>query len=631
MCQAFYATILADTNRDGYIDHLDIDARQHWTRERGAFLLANVADTDGRCSKLLVAPPPPNESSNGTTYDVNIERYLDVCHDATDNILRNPEYLAPIRTLPIAQGLDDNASATIHVTDEEAAAKCRVFVKTLEGTWQYVSSNHTFNAADIKKGLELGVDARDVRRPTWDGHIRVHFTVRSTGTQSSDYVALRVAPVLTHHHLQLAERAFTTAAKWNNSQIKYVSDFQQNVRAAGIHEPVFLFTGDDVWTQDFFEPGYTSIPGPDGPVVLRIMIRSVQSERDSAREIYTKLRSSSVGAIQHLGLGESIDSTGNLETVPPHKFRNVSYPAGRIIMGTLAAEKPLMLPFLEAQEVQKPIELDTDWLQVGHVDEFLQFLPAGNDRGWVLMVDDPVAGLDLIKTAAKTHGDDKAVSRPLFPGEPEALCIPDDTISDVVKLRNITEVTRYIADRIQHNVDILKRETGLAEKDIFRVPALYHNYFTGGWKCAANRTDSDGADNSTESLSPRLIAKDRIVGGPATQGKSIIQAAMGHNKHSRLQQRDDSESNLTSKAIALYPGTINGVVLTDSLVLAPNPWGPVIDGVDILARAVEEAYARVNFNVTFQDNWFSHHQLGGEVHCGSNTWRQADTVWWAGN
>lgn len=633
-CQAFNATILADTNRDGQIDHLDVDAKQQWTRERGALFLANVADTDGRCTKLLVHPPDPYEGANGTTngtasltasgdeYDIKIESYLDACHDATDNVLRNAMYLAPLRTLPIRKGLDEQATATIHVTDEEAATKCRVFVKDYEGSWQYVAANHTFNAADIKKGLELGIDARDIRRPTWNGSVQVHFTVRSAKTEISDHVALRVAPVLTHHHAQLAERAFTTAAKRNDSQVQYVSDFQENVLAAGIDEPVFLFTYDDIWTQDFFEPGYTSIPGPDGPIVLRVMIRSTQSRRLAGRQVFSSLRSSTVGAVQHLGLGRSIDSTGNLETVPPHTFRNVSYPAGRVIMGSFASEKPLMLAFLEAQETQKPIELDTDWLSVGHVDEFLQFLPTDNARGWVLMVDDPMAGLEILEAAAKTHGSEKAVSRPRLAGEPDDLCLPQESINDVLKFKKITEVNRYIAGRIQYNIDILKRETGLTDEDIVRVPALFENEHTGSWTCA---------DNSPGSSDPQLVAKDRIVGGPAMKAKSIIEAAGGRSKRSRLQQRDDSGNGLTAPAGALYPGTINGVVLTDSLVLAPNPWGPVINGVDILAQAVEEAYARVKYNVTFQDDWFSHHQRGGEVHCGSNTWRQADTIWWADN
>lgn len=41
--------------------------------------------------------------------------------------------------------------------------------------------------------------------------------------------------------------------------------------------------------------------------------------------------------------------------------------------------------FLNAQRVQPPVELFVDWLAVGHVDEFLSFVPApdGKVRTWV--------------------------------------------------------------------------------------------------------------------------------------------------------------------------------------------------------------------------------------------------------
>lgn len=40
--------------------------------------------------------------------------------------------------------------------------------------------------------------------------------------------------------------------------------------------------------------------------------------------------------------------------------------------------------FLHAQKVQPPVELFVDWLAVGHVDEFLSFVPApdGKVRMW---------------------------------------------------------------------------------------------------------------------------------------------------------------------------------------------------------------------------------------------------------
>lgn len=36
--------------------------------------------------------------------------------------------------------------------------------------------------------------------------------------------------------------------------------------------------------------------------------------------------------------------------------------------------------FLYAQRVQPPVELFVDWLAVGHVDEFLSFVPAPDEK-----------------------------------------------------------------------------------------------------------------------------------------------------------------------------------------------------------------------------------------------------------
>ncbi|KAG8405109.1 hypothetical protein J3459_011399 [Metarhizium acridum] len=80
--------------------------------------------------------------------------------------------------------------------------------------------------------------------------------------------------------------------------------------------------------------------------------------------------------------------------------------------------------------------------------------------------------------------------------------------------------------------------------------------------------------------------------------------------------------------LALHPATINGVVYDNRQYMAPNPWGPIIGGKDILAEALSEAYAKAGFQVTFMDGWFDHHVLNGETHCGSNVDRDASQKWW---
>ncbi|KAF5965512.1 arginine deiminase type-3 [Fusarium coicis] len=537
-CDALKVTIFADTNRDGKVDKKDIDGKTSWTANRGALILPNIGDTGLRFAKKW-GPGADIIPSN--------ETYLDLCNDATDDILHNPKFLAPLKTLPIS-GLSPSAKGSIQITDKTAAAK-------------------------------------------------------------------------------VAQRIFSTGvneAGSNPQQQQFVDDIKRNVASSGIKDPIFLFDNQDIWTQDFFEPGYSSMPGPNGPITIRIMIRSVQSSRRSGRDAFHELRSDSVGAVQHPGDGDTIDSTENLETIPPYKYNGKSFPQGRTIMGAWDGRAPLMVDFLKAQEVQDPLILDTSWLYVGHVDEFLQFLPACNERGWIVMVADPLKGLDLLKKASKAgHGNVKAVSRSLQVEEKkQELCLPRQTIQEALKFKNFEAIQKSSAQRIEANLNILKQETGITDKNIFRVPMPFYYAESDSWLCPGQKPSDSNAEEGSSKTPQKASGKTGFTMkgamGPVYKAKSIVEAG---TPKSSLQRRT---VDTATQVLALWPGTVNGLVLPDQKVLAPNPWGPVINKQDIFTNAVSEVYASAGYNITYQDDWFSHFKLQGDVHCGSNSWRAID-------
>ncbi|TWU70603.1 hypothetical protein ED733_000764 [Metarhizium rileyi] len=596
VCQALCPVILADTNRDGKVDlegGTDLPGKDTWTEKVGALFLANIGDTNRRCSdKIKLSMGEEAETSQNTP-----DEELDKCHDASDNVLRNAKYLASMKTVPMSN-LSSSSTASVVVLGESAAKNVRIFHKS-GSNWSYVASNYTFGVEELRHGLELGIDGRDVRRPDgWDGRATVQLTIRDGANTCNDSVALRVAPVLTHHHLQLASEILTSEAAADGFGARFAKDLQSHVEKAGIRKPVTLVRGDS-WTQDYFEPGYSSIPGPDGPVMLRVLIRAAV-DSIPGRVVFADLRSDSVGAVQEYGRGskddEDMDHTGNLETIPPHTHNGKSYPAGRAVMGSRAGQKPNMFRFLLAQETQAPVEIDTTWLYVGHTDEFMQFLPADNERGWVMMVDDPRAGLELLRGAQRAgHGNVRALSRPAFPTDgldtrSKNISLPAVTIDGVLSRANFSRVQDYAARNIDKNIDTIKRETGLTDAEIVRVPALYYNEPMPG---------------------PRQYQPVRHLPevGP---------------------DEDASLRNLSQafQVYSLYPGVINGLVLTRTHYLAPDPWGPVVDGKDLLKEAVAAAYAKANMVVEYMDDWFSHHLGVGEVHCGSNSIRDPTIPWW---
>ncbi|OAA58297.1 Protein-arginine deiminase [Cordyceps fumosorosea ARSEF 2679] len=671
--QALEAKIFADSNRDGKVDigGNDVAGKNTWTEKSGALFLANIGDSNRRCASQIAAedpsdapPLPPGAEGDGDedgedddecgggdnggqeNYNPS-EGYpnFNSCNDASDNIQRNPKYLAPVLTAPIPT-LGNSATGSVVVINQTAASKVRVFLK--EGSnWTYIASNYTFKADQLRKGLSLGVDAREVRTVEWDGRATLQFSVKDQGKEAKDSVAMRVAPVLTHHHAQLTEQVVSS---WysgilppdssvqkpeSDMQKRFVDDLEKISKKAGVKGQFVLVNTTDTWAQDFFEPGYTTMPGPTGPIVLRIMVASAQHDRRQAhRWIFRNMRSDSMGAVQQPWHGFTTDSTGNLETVPPYTLNGKSYPAGRTIMGSQNKEKPHMVKFLNAQEVQAPIEMDTTWLKVGHVDEFVQFLPAKNKRGWVMMVDDALAGLAILQQAQKQgHGKVRAVSRPVVPGDAPATCVPTSTIDDLLKMVNITDIQKYCDESIKTNIAILKRETGVTDAEIIRVPALFH---PEPWACGPS---NNTGPSTTSSASPQKPQKTPgYAPSPRKPGQggsrkhygnlkpyANIREAAGVKPGSIIRRQDGSAVMQVS---AMYPGCINGVVLSDKEYVAPNPWGPVIGGKDVLAAAVTAAYAKANYTVHYMDDWHTHHTNGGEVHCGSNTIRKTTAQWW---
>lgn len=576
----FRADIRADSNRDGRVDldgNTDIAHKLSSSNHAGAIFLANIGDTGRRCSKLALRGSPPSNEK------------LAACNDASDDIQRSDRYMAHLRTVPIPR-LTPGAYGTVSVGDATARKNVRIFRR--EGSeWLITQNDHKFTQNQLQLGLNLGIDARDTRRPGgWDGRVNVHFTVHDRGKISADSVKLRVAPILTYHHSQSVQQIFATAGNDTSNffQRKFVSALEASLAEMDVNYPLFKFNAsDDIWAQDFFEPGYTSMPGPSGPVTLQVMIRSAQDDRVAGRQVFEYLRGSGTGAVQDRGGSrDEINSMGNLETIPPHNFNGKNYTAGRIVLGTHGARKPYILKYMLAQEIQDPLLLDTNWLAVGHVDEMLQFLPANNSLGWAMLVPDPQAGLAILrKTQSAGYGNIRAFSRQNdTEGNPSDLFgipwglhgVPSYTIDDLLSQSQIIEANANFARSIRGTVNLLKRETGITNADIHGVPAVFRTGLT-----------------------------------------------FPPNGGIRPERNNNSEL-----AGSLYPASINGQVLSSTQYLAPNPWGPVVDGRDIMADAVSEVYGRLGFKVNFVDNWNSHHTWGGEVHCATNTIRNGNYRWW---
>ncbi len=218
------------------------------------------------------------------------------------------------------------------------------------------------------------------------------------------------------------------------------------------------FSTDDIWAQDFFETAYTSMPSKDGPHVMRIALRSANLYSDSntsplrraGRVAFTRFRTRDSAGVQQYDLKsdpdmDSLNSMGNFETIPPFAVGDEKWPVGRILRGSIPKFHPdaSFSKMLEAQQVQKPVLVDTSWLLVGHVDETISFVKSATPRGWKLLVNDPTLARKMLEDAGEAgHGDVVMFDGPRWPtnkGTRAAVATISEVLDDALRERARSE------------------------------------------------------------------------------------------------------------------------------------------------------------------------------------------------
>ncbi len=562
---AIVADLRADSNRDGEVRFDESDSvKTVWDATSGAVLLANIDDDKGRCKKVGDDVDLP--SCNDATNDV-----VDGADDALD--------LARLKTRPWAEA-PDTATGTFAV-NAPAKEQVRLFWRSGAGAtdFEVVTDDTTFTAAELRAGVELAIEAKDIVRDTatWDGFVDVTLTVAVGAETATDTVKMRVAPVLTFHHLLPAEEVFISDTGTPGNR-KTRADLATSCAAAGVPEPT-LIDERDQWAQDFFETAYMSMPGPGGAQhVMNVDLRSANVYspgdeqnplRPAGQVVFTNFRGKDTGAIQqfdarHSQSMDSLNSFGNLETIPPYTLGDKTYPFGRILRGKTASfyPDPTFVKMMEAQAMQPPVYVDTSWLLVGHIDETMSFVKVKSPRGWVLLVNDPTIAKKMLEdqVAAGKGATPMFVGKSWFNdnGKPSPA---QATIDAVLADTAVMTASADAATEVDAQLAKVKAETGLTEAEIIRVPFL-HTSMQGG-------------------------------------------------------------------SYAYIPGMVNGILVSDTRFVVPDPHGPIIDGADIFKKTMTERLAPLGVKVDFAEDWDDYHAALGEVHCGSNARRKIPAaLWW---
>ncbi|KAM9241711.1 protein-arginine deiminase type-4-like [Dugong dugon] len=285
-----------------------------------------------------------------------------------------------------------------------------------------------------------------------------------------DSVTFRVAPWIMTPNTQPPQEVYVCSVFGNRNFLKSVTALAKKAKCK-LTICCEEENKNDRWIQDEMEIGYIQAPHKTLPVVFDSPrnrgLKDFPMKHLLGPDFGYMTRGAKTGQITCL------DSFGNLEVSPPVTVGEKEYPLGRILTGNSSypSDKSremhqALQDFLAAQQVQAPVKLYSDWLFVGHVDEFLSFVPAHDRKGFRLLLASPRACYKLFQEKEKEgHGD--AV---LFEGVNRK---KQQKIKDILSSKILREHNLYAERCIDWNREVLKRELGLEERDIINIPQLY--------------------------------------------------------------------------------------------------------------------------------------------------------------
>ncbi|MBG0564859.1 protein-arginine deiminase family protein [Actinoplanes aureus] len=469
--------------------------------------------------------------------------------------------------------------------DNQAAL--RIFAGTAAGAPEIIgpgtAASHRF--ADLTPArIDLAMEGVRYAGPGFPGEVTL--TLRTTdpaGTVTDQIATVRVAPWIIPNHLDPAEKVFVVDAGPFNSAFR--AALATHVTAAGCTLVELPLVAGDIWMQDACEFGYASVPG----ATLRSVLRSPQP-----RGLDTAARNMLAPDLGFLvegdvALANTFDSTGNLEATPPVTVGGKHYPFGRVYFGPGRGADtfdPKVRDFLRAQIVQDPIEVNTGWLSVGHVDEVISFVPAPSGKGFKLVLPSPRRAYEILDKLKATHGSEPILKgRKLlvrFPAPGDTLV--ERTISDFLKLRD--DFHPELRDMVA---------AGLVAHTARPLRVFNRN----------RQTDIDGV-------------RKKLIKELGLAASDVIDLPVIFMPNPPLPTRADA-----------LTGNVVNILLLNKHCVVPRPFGPLIGADDQFEKDVTDKLGPLGLTVDWIDNWDDYHVRQGEVHCATNTLRTAKPAkWW---
>ena len=426
-------TMYGDTNRDGEVDGTDKSGREKWSLSEGALMLFNNDDDNGD-----LIPDWRDGDVNGES-------------DAADLAIVN------------IQLADNYMDAQIYIsTETDVSNYINVFQKTESG-WQQVDISG-IEALIPRAKIVLGVEAKQFADRNWKGVVNLKAIAEKNGRQiASDSIQIGVVPWLMSSNTDPVKELHVSDRGYANQE--FISKIKSIIEKTGVRAKIN--PGGTTWMQDTKEIGYVQFPMQGKMRNMNVVLKANRPQENDqyARSLLKEnFGWFEVGKPRQLDpLNRWADAYGNLEVTPPLP----GYPMGRVYYGKAGevGMNPDIIDFIKAQKIQgPPVDIDTSWLMIRHVDEIVSFIPSKFGQ-YLMLIVSPEAGVKLLEELNQENYGKAAINRGLS---------TQTTVRAALKNEKLIEHNLYLQrEKLNPLIENLKQEFNLSNDQIIQVPAMF--------------------------------------------------------------------------------------------------------------------------------------------------------------
>lgn len=331
------------------------------------------------------------------------------------------------------------------------------------------------------------------------------------------------------------------------------------------------FYTSDQWMQDWGEIMVAEVEGEEKP-----QMTIFDSNRGRGLAGLPKLLSKMWGTYylkNPSNAGVKGDYGGNIEVTPD----NI------LVLGDTASTKLKNLMDHHGYK-NKTALLPTKWLMVGHVDEYLSFIPNENAAGgYTIVKADPALAFDLIKNAST---DELNKVNPTYKRQ-------------IMNIKSYLDGESSFSKRTPSDYDLTTTENILMNNTRDAGSKRIMNQLVD-----LNRSISKVIDQAIEDLKAKVT---EVTDGQHKEFSVVSFPTIFQGRKS---------GNTLNRCVALLPGTVNMLVVRDHTI-TPDAQLPLFND------NIRETMQTQGMKVHFLDD-MPYHNYAGEIHCGTNIVRDPD-------